>query len=191
MAEERMEEMEEKEEKESTGSQAYEEEGSRGLSKGLIKILMIVASVLIGIILMVIVSNIVFNMRNKGESKQEEVTWAPGVTPKKDPYQTLKIDQFKLSLNDPTGTNPVFLQFEMAIGYEKNNIKLQTELSDRKFEMRDKILALLASKTYEDVNTPDKIQTLKKEIKNQINTLLIHGLVEEVYIIEFNAIPKQ
>lgn len=191
MAEERLEEDEEKEEKDSAGAQNYDEVGGKGLSKGLIKILMFIAAGLVGIILMVVVSNIVFNMRNKGETKQEEVTWAPGVTPKKSPYQTLKIDPFKLSLNDPTGTNTVFLMFEMAIGYEKNNIKLQTELSDRKFEMRDKILTLLASKTYEDLNTPDKVQTLKKEIKNQINTLLLNGLIEEIYIIEFNAMLKQ
>ena len=56
--------------------------------------------------------------------------------------------------------------------------------------MRDKIITLISSKTYEDINTPDKIQGLKKEIKNQVNTLLINGLIEDIYLIDFNAVPR-
>jgi flagellar FliL protein len=168
----------------------YTEEEGKKISGGLLKILMIVASILVGVILMVIISNIVFNIKSTGVSKQEEVLWAPGVTPKKPPYQTLHIDPLKLNLNDPTGTNPVFIQIELALAYEQNNIKLQTELLSRRFEIRDKIITLISSKTYEDINTPDKSQSLKKEIKNQVNTLLINGLIEDVYIIDFNAVPR-
>ncbi|OHD11954.1 MAG: hypothetical protein A2Y41_05150 [Spirochaetes bacterium GWB1_36_13] len=160
------------------------------LSKGIVKILMIVASFLVGVILMVLVSNIVFNIREKGSQKEEEVIWSPGVTPKKPAYQTLGLDPFKINLNDPTGTMPGILQLEIALAYEKNNVKLQTELLDRKLQIRDKIITLLSSKTYEDLNTPDKIADLKKQIKNQINTLLMEGIIEEIYVSSFDVITR-
>ena len=167
-----------------------EEEGGKKISSRLIKILMLFAAFFVGVIIMVVVSNVVFNIRSSGKGKQEEILWAPGVTPKKQPFQTLHLDPFKLNLNDPTGANPVFIQIELAMAYEQNNIQLQTELLSRKFEIRDKIITLISSKTYEDINTPDKIQSLKKEIQNQINTLLIAGLIEDVYVIEYNAVPR-
>jgi flagellar FliL protein len=157
---------------------------------GLIKILMIGASILVGVIIMIVISNIVFNIKSSGQTKQEEVLWAPGVTPKKDAYQTIKVDPIKLNLNDETGANPFFISVEMALAFEKNNIPLQTELNERQFEMRDKIIALISSKTYGDINTPDKVQGMKKEIKSQINTLLINGMIEDIYFIEFNAMPR-
>lgn len=178
----------ETEQEESSGS--YSDQEGKKLSGGLVKMLMIVASALVGIILMVVVSNIVYNVKSSGVDDQKEVIWAPGVTPKKEPYQTMLINQLKMNLSDPTGTNPVFVQMEMALAYEQNNLLLQNELLNRKYEMRDKIITLISSKTYEDINTPDKIQGLKKEIKNQVNTLLINGLIEDIYLIDFNAVPR-
>jgi len=179
----------ETEQEESSGS--YSEQEGKKLSGGLVKMLMMVASALVGIILMVVVSNIVYNVKSSGGGdEQKEVIWAPGVTPKKEPFQTMLINQLKMNLSDPTGTNPVFVQMEMALAYEQSNLLLQNELLNRKYEMRDKIITLISSKTYEDINTPDKIQGLKKEIKNQVNTLLINGLIEDIYLIDFNAVPR-
>ncbi|HOJ50709.1 MAG TPA: flagellar basal body-associated FliL family protein [Spirochaetota bacterium] len=182
------EEKEEIEEKEDT--ETYTQEEGPKLSSKLVKMLMLVAAFIVGIIIMIIVSNIVYNIKTKGETAVQEKIWAPGVTPKKEPFQTLHLDPFRLNLNDPTGANPVFIQLEIALAYESNNIKLQTELLNRKFEIRDTIITLISSKTYEDLNTPDKIQSFKKEIQRQVNSLLINGLIEDVYIIDFNAIPK-
>ena len=187
MAEEK-DELEEKEEQEEVN---YAKEEGTKLSSKLVKILMLVAAFIVGIILMIIISNIVYNIKTKGETAVQERIWAPGVTPKKEPFQTLHLDPFRLNLNDPTGANPVFIQLEIALAYESNNIKLQTELLNRKFEIRDTIITLISSKTYEDLNTPDKIQSFKKEIQRQVNSLLINGLIEDIYIIDFNAIPKQ
>lgn len=168
---------------------AYTEEESK-LSPKLLKIIVFAITAIIGLILMFVVKSVVFNLRHRGDSKVLERIWQPGVVPPKPPYQNLKLSPLKLNLNDPTGTNPVFLQLEIALAYEKNNIKLQTELLDRKFEIRDQIITLLSTKTYEDINTPDKIQSLKREIKEEANKLLMNGEVENIYIIEFNAVPR-
>lgn len=182
---------ENREEEKAESGEGYPEEKSGGfLSRGIVKILMFVAAGLVGIILMVVISNIVFNIRSAGERKQEEVMWTPGVKPKKPPYQTMHLEPFKVNLNDPTGTKPVFVNLDIALAYEKNNVMLQTELLDRKFEIRDRIITLISSKTYEDINTKDKLEDLKKEIRNQINALLIGGSIEEIYVVDFNAVIK-
>ncbi len=185
MAEENLNELQEQE-----AVRPYtEEESEKKISSRLIKILMFVAIGIVAILMMIIVNRIMKSI-DGGKKEQTEILWAPGVTPKKKPFQSLHLNPFKLNLNDPTGSNPVFIKIELALAYEQNNIKLQTELLSRKFEIRDKIITLISSKTYEDINTPDKIQDLKKEIKNQTNELLINGLIEDVYIIEYNAVPR-
>lgn len=168
----------------------YTEEEGKKVSGGLVKILMMAAVGLVAAIVMVIISVIVFNVMNKGGGKAATKVLNPSVQKRTPPRLTMPLKALKLNLNDPTGTNPVFLRVEMALAYEKMNEKLQAELTERKFEIRDKVITLISSKTHEDVNSPEKIELLKKEIKNQINTLLINGLIEDVYILEFNVVPR-
>lgn len=169
----------------------YTEEEGKKLSGGLVKLLMMIAAGLVAMILMVVIAYIVFNvMDTKRTGTKGKAVLRSQVEKRKPPRLTMPLKAFKLNLSDPTGTNPVFIQVEMALAYEQNNEKLQNELIERKFEIRDKVITLISSKTYEDVNTPDKIEDLKKEIKNQINTLMINGLIEDVYLLEFNVVLR-
>jgi flagellar FliL protein len=59
------------------------------------------------------------------------------------------------------------------------------ELDARLPQVRDLLLTLLTSKTFEEVRTPDGKQQLREEIINRVNQVLERDAVKAVYFTEF------
>lgn len=59
------------------------------------------------------------------------------------------------------------------------------ELDGRLPQVRDLLLTLLTSKTFDDVRTPDGKQQLREEIINRVNQVLERDAVKAVYFTEF------
>lgn len=58
------------------------------------------------------------------------------------------------------------------------------EIDNRKAQIRDFIIIILSSKTYEEISTKEGKDTLRNEIRDNINTFLVKGKVANVYFTE-------
>lgn len=59
------------------------------------------------------------------------------------------------------------------------------EIDKRKAQIRDIIIILLSSKTYEEVSTREGKNNLRNEIKDTINSFLVQGKITGVFFTEF------
>jgi flagellar FliL protein len=160
------------------------------------QLLLILIIILVAIFAMIFIANMVFKSRSSEMASVTQELWAPTVTPKSKAYSTFPLETLQLNLNDPTGSITVFIKVTIALAYEgdsgdkeeKKQSPFQKELEDRKFQIKDKIIQLIESKSYDEINSPDKQRALKKEIMSQINSILMNGIIRDVYFSEFNVI---
>jgi flagellar FliL protein len=59
------------------------------------------------------------------------------------------------------------------------------EIEKRKAQIRDYIIIILSSKTYEEISTKDGKNNLRNEIKDTINSYLTKGKITNVFFTEF------
>lgn len=92
-----------------------------------------------------------------------------------------QMDPFIVNLTDAQGTRylKVTLQFEMS------NAELGMEIDNRMPQICDKIIMILASKSFDDVATVAGKRALKRAIINGVNKHLVTGQVIRVYFSEF------
>ncbi|MFP5518555.1 MAG: flagellar basal body-associated FliL family protein [Bdellovibrionia bacterium] len=72
---------------------------------------------------------------------------------------------------------------EMAL--EINGESVAAEIDKRKAQVRDIIIIILSSKTYEEVSTQEGKDNLRSEIKETINSFLTSGKISNVFFTEF------
>lgn len=90
-------------------------------------------------------------------------------------------DPFLVNLADLGGKR--YLKLTMKL--ELFGGKVQEEIAERNFEMRDAVLMLLSSKEFEDISTaPGKVR-LKQDIVARLNKILKNGQVKEIYFTDF------
>ena len=59
-----------------------------------------------------------------------------------------------------------------------------SEIDNRKAQIKDFIIIILSSKTYEEISTKEGKDFLRNEIKDNINTFLSKGKITNVYFTE-------
>jgi len=89
------------------------------------------------------------------------------------------------SINTSDTDEPHFVKLTISLGYEMGKTDLQTELNLRRPQLRDIVISIVGAKRYSDLNTQDKREQLKEEIKNKINNVLKNGEIRDVAITEF------
>lgn len=90
--------------------------------------------------------------------------------------------EFKIDLNDLQTT----VSMSLNLAYKKGLDDLAEELDDRKLELIDKIQLIISSKSYKDINTAIKRETvIKKELINEINSMLAEGKIQDIYFTRF------
>lgn len=90
-------------------------------------------------------------------------------------------ESFLVNLADANGKR----YLKLAMKLELSGTKLQEELAQRNFEMRDSIIMVLSGKEFEDISTPPGKTRLKQEIMNRLNKIMKSGQVKEIYFTEF------
>ncbi|MBN1500404.1 MAG: flagellar basal body-associated FliL family protein [Spirochaetes bacterium] len=144
----------------------------------IIKILIWVVAAVVGFILVVIVSyQVARYVQNKSYQQAQDVI----VAPPPPPLAHFDIDSFTVTTNDE---EPHFAKITLSLGYE-DNIALNTELIQRRIQIRHLINIILRGKKFEDINSIEDTISLSEEIKAQVNVILIAGKVKEVYFTEF------
>lgn len=76
-----------------------------------------------------------------------------------------------------------YLKTEIALGYGVE--KDLTMIQDNELELRDTIIDILRNKSMKDIMPVEKTDTLKDEIKKQLNQCLEQEIITDVYITEF------
>ncbi|GMT50279.1 MAG: hypothetical protein IEMM0008_1818 [bacterium] len=90
--------------------------------------------------------------------------------------------EFEIWLNDLS----TIIKLSLYLAYDENNSSLAEELKDRNVEIIDKVQLIIAAKNYDDLNTANKREfNLKKELINEINSLLIEGKIKDLYFTQF------
>lgn len=95
--------------------------------------------------------------------------------------QTYPVATFIVNLANPLGKR--YLKVTMQL--ELDNPKMTAELDRRMPQLRDAILTILSSKTYEDISTSQGKLRLRSEIVARVNAFLTSGSIRRVYFTEF------
>ena len=74
---------------------------------------------------------------------------------------------------------------KVNIEIELKGDNVAAEIEKRKAQVRDIIIIILSSKTYDEVSTMEGKEALREEIKEQLNSFLATGKISNVYFTEF------
>ncbi len=91
------------------------------------------------------------------------------------------LETFIVNLSGSKGRRVAKVNME----FELNNDQVQEEIDKRKAQIRDIIIILLSSKTYEEVAEREGKDQLREEVKDTINAFLTKGKIMNVYFTEF------
>ncbi|HNR87199.1 MAG TPA: flagellar basal body-associated FliL family protein [Spirochaetota bacterium] len=164
-----------------------EESGARGEGEGqkspttskIIKILLYVAG---GILLIFIVFGISYlvstYVQERRYAKEQDIV----VVPPPAPLARYEIPVISFTTKD---AEPHMGKIALALGYDKNDQQLTTELTERAPQLQHIINVLLRGKSYEDINSVEGMINLTEDIKAHINVVLINGKIKEIYYKEF------
>lgn len=95
--------------------------------------------------------------------------------------KVVPLETFLVNLAGSKGRKVAKVNMELEVEGEK----VIEELDKRKPQIRDMIIVLLSSKNYEDVEKTEGKDNLRNEIKDTINSFLVHGKITNVYFTEF------
>src|SRR5262245_58079592 len=93
----------------------------------------------------------------------------------------LPLDPFIANLGDEDGKR----YLKAALQVEFFDRRVPDEFHDRSAPMRDLLVTLFTSKTFNEVRTPEGKEVLREEIINRMNRTLNKDLVKAVYFTEF------
>ena len=91
------------------------------------------------------------------------------------------LDQFLVNLLSETGSR----YLKMEINLELSAETLTPEIDQKKPLLRDIIIRILTSRTYEDVSTAKGKERLKDEIATKLNEILRDGYIKNVFFTDF------
>lgn len=93
----------------------------------------------------------------------------------------IPLETFVVNLAGSRGGKLAKVNMELEV----NNEAVQEEIDKRKPQLRDIIIILLSSKTFEQISTKEGKDGLRDEIRDTINSFLTKGTIKRVYFTEF------
>lgn len=111
-----------------------------------------------------------------GEKKTEEHEKA---TPE-EIGKVIPLETFIVNLAGAKGRKVLKVNMELEV----KGAEIVSEIDNRKAQIRDFIIIILSSKTYDEVSTKEGKDALRNEIKDNINTFLSKGKISNVYFTE-------
>ena len=94
--------------------------------------------------------------------------------------QTVSLPVFLVNLADPLGRRYLKLSMDVEVKDEA----AKAEVAKNEAKIKDALLLLLSSKTYQDLSTLDAKIQLKQDIVQRLNLILGNGKVIQVYFTE-------
>jgi len=142
-----------------------DEGGTSGGGKGK-AIIFLVVGLVVGAVVVFGVSKVIFG-KSAGEKKEEKTL----------PEHTIELDEFVVNLAD--GSH--YAKVTIALGLEKplgEGGKLEPKILA---PVRDTVIAVLSSKSMNELVSGEGKEKLKKDLKEKLNELLGKEIVKEVY----------
>jgi flagellar FliL protein len=136
----------------------------------LVRTLVYIAIALILIIVSGTVAYIVARRVNKAPATEKR---SPEERTKPEALAYFEMEPFSINTSDTD--EPHFIRLSIGLGY-KMGISNQ---------LRDIVISVVGEKRYTDLNTQEKRNALKEEIKRRINSVLRQGRIEEIAFTEF------
>lgn len=91
------------------------------------------------------------------------------------------LEMFLVNLSGQRGRKLAKVNMELEV----SNEEVQEEIDQLKPKIRDMIIIILSSKTYAQMATKEGKETLREEIRDQVNLFLTKGQINKVYFTEF------
>ena len=95
--------------------------------------------------------------------------------------KVIPLETFLVNLAGSKGHRVAKLNLEMEV----ENEAVSQEIEQRKAQIRDIIIVLLSSRTYDQVSSKEGQDGLKEEIKDTVNKFLTKGKIKQVYFTDF------
>ncbi len=91
------------------------------------------------------------------------------------------LDYFLVNLAEDQGQK----LFKVQMEFDVDSTEVQEEINKRMPQVRDIIIILLSSKTYNQISTPKGKERLKEEIRDTVNSFLTKGKINKVLFTQF------
>ncbi|MEM7645498.1 MAG: flagellar basal body-associated protein FliL [Pseudomonadota bacterium] len=91
------------------------------------------------------------------------------------------LDYFLVNLAEDQGQK----LFKVQMEFDVDSVDVQEEINKRMPQVRDIIIILLSSKTYNQISTPKGKENLKEEIRDTVNSFLTKGKINKVLFTTF------
>jgi flagellar FliL protein len=117
----------------------------------------------------------------KGNGGKQKTTTTAAEEKKKELGKFVTLDPFTVNLAG--GTN--YLQTAIAFEIKSENAELAKEIEERKPQINDSVITILSAKSLEQIDTAEKREKLKDEIKKAVDSMLSYGKIERVYFSTF------
>lgn len=95
--------------------------------------------------------------------------------------KVIPLETFFVNLAGSKGRRVAKISMEI----ELDNEKAAEEIDKRKAQIRDIIIMVLSSKTYEEVSSSSGKDSLRSEIRDTINSFLVQGKISNVFFTDF------
>ena len=96
----------------------------------------------------------------------------------------LEMETFLTNINDPSGERYAKLQVKLAVSPEEKAVEVTGDAL-LMAKLRDQVLTLLSSKTFEELSDPEGKEGFRGEIQERLSPLVEGGEVKEVLFAEF------
>lgn len=91
------------------------------------------------------------------------------------------LESFIVNLADSGGKN--YLKVDISL--ELSDAKLEDEINNKEPQIRDAILLMLSTKTFEIIKTSEGKLVLKNELLMRLNSFLSTGVIKNIYFTSF------
>ncbi len=150
------------------------------------KPIVLIALVVINMLVVLGVGFMVWKARQTPPSTIEQVvegekkTDAHEKTQPEEIGKVIPLETFIVNLAGAKGRKVLKVNMELEV----KGAEIVSEIDNRKAQIRDFIIIILSSKTYDEVSTKEGKDALRNEIKDNINTFLRKGKISNVYFTE-------
>ncbi len=124
-----------------------------------------------------------FFLADKASGPEGQSGESPGTAAPETPQIAIIYDMKPFIVNLLGNQGKRYLKAKVDI--EVNSEEMVSELKERQSQLRDAILLLLASKSFEDISNPEGKTQLRNELVGRINEHLKSGTIQNLYFTEF------
>jgi flagellar protein FliL len=113
--------------------------------------------------------------------KQEEAQKAEAEEHQEFIGKLVPMETFLVNLAGTRGNKVVKINMELEV----DNVKVEEEIEKRKPQIRDIIIILLSSKTYDQMTSKEGKESLRDEVRDTVSSFLVKGKIQKVYFTDF------